>query len=137
MTAQAERMEAMRTRYLREAVETSTPAGRLVMLLDALEMDLGRADKAFADKADIKTISDLLIHAQSVLMVLRDTLDTSSWEPATRLWALYDYLHNELVHANLQKDRDRAAAVAIHVTQLAAAWRKAAADASQPAALVS
>ena len=94
MATDAQRVEEMRVRYLTEAIETATPASRLTMLLDALEMDLARADKAFADRADIKTISDLLIHAQDIVLTLRDTLDTTSWEPAGRLWALYDHLYS-------------------------------------------
>lgn len=118
--------EQLRVRYLTEAIETATPAGRLVMLFDSLEMDLTLADKAFAAAADLKAISDRLIHAQDILLTLRDTLDTTAWGGAERLAALYDYLAAELLHSNLDKDRARAGAVAGHVTQLAAAWRQAA-----------
>ena len=125
MTTDAQRAEEMRVRYLTEAIQTSTPAGRLTMLLDALEMDLARADLAFEAK-DIKGTSDRLIHAQDILVVLRDTLDVSVWEPAARLQALYHHFWAELVTANLDKDRARAASVARQITQLAAAWRAAA-----------
>lgn len=126
MTIDARRAEEMRVRYLTEAIETATPAVRLTMLLDALEMDLARADKAFAEQAELKVISDLLIHAQEIVALLRDTLDVSAWEPAARIHALYDFLYGELVRSNLDKDRVRAAAVAAHVAQLAGAWREAA-----------
>ena len=106
---------------------TASPTARLTMLVDALEMDLARADKAFAEKSDLKKISDLLVHAQDILALLRDTLDDSSWEAAPRLKALYNYLYSELVRANLQKDRSRAASVAAEVSKLASAWRQAAA----------
>ena len=126
MTTATQRAEEMRLRYLTEAIETSTPASRLTMLLDALEMDLARADRAFVEGSTPKTVSDLLIHAQDIILSLRDTLDTSTWEPAERLGALYDHLYTELVRANLDKDRSRAATVASHVADLANAWRKAA-----------
>jgi len=133
MTTDAKKLEEMRLRYLTEAIETSTPASRLTMLFDALEMDLARADQAFgAERVDIKSLSDLLIHAQDILLTLRSTLDVSVWEPAARLQALYDHLYNELVKANLDKDRARAAGVAGHVGQLAQAWREAARQ-SEPA----
>ena len=127
MTSDARRAEELRIRYLTEAIETATPAGRLTMLFDALEMDLARADKAFAEAADLKSLSDLLIHAQEILALLRDSMDVSVWEPAARIRALYDHLYSELVMANLEKDRARTADVAGHVGQLAAAWREAAA----------
>lgn len=123
----ADRAEEMRVRYLTEAIQTATPAGRLTMLLDALEMDLARADRAFAaSPLDIKVLSDLLIHAQDILLTLRDTLDTTAWDAAGHLYALYDHLYTELVRANLEKDRARNAYVADHVRQIAAAWREAA-----------
>ncbi len=126
MGLDARNAEQLRVRYLTEAIETATPAGRLVMLVDALEMDLAFADKAFAAGDNLKEISDRLIHAQEILLTLRDTLDTTIWEGAERLGALYDYLGTELLHANMDKDRARAAEVARHVSQLAAAWRQAA-----------
>lgn len=129
MTSDARRAEELRIRYLTEAIETASPAVRLTMLFDSLEQDLARADRGFADGADLKTLSDLLIHSQEILALLRDTLDVSAWEPAARIRALYDHLYNELVMANLEKDRARTAGVAGHVAQLAAAWREAAAAA--------
>jgi flagellar protein FliS len=129
------RAEALRSRYLSEAVATATPAARLVMLFDALEMDLVLVDNAFGDGANIKVINDALIHAQSILLVLRDTLDTTVWEDGKQLIALYDHLHTELVHANIYKDRSRAATVAKHIGKLANAWRQAAATMDAPTAV--
>lgn len=126
MNHDARRAEEMKIRYLTEAIETASPAVRLTMLFDALELDLAKADKGFSEQADLKTISDLLIHAQEIVSLLRDSIDTSVWEPAARIQALYDFLYRELVMANLEKDRARTAAVAGHVRQLAAAWREAA-----------
>ena len=132
MPTDASRAEDLRVRYLTEAIETATPAGRLTMLLDSLEMDLGRADKAFGEGAAPKVISDLLIHAQDILALLRDTIDVAAWPPAERIRALYDHLYARLVKANLDKDRDLAAEVAGHVHQLAGAWREAAQRADAP-----
>jgi len=43
MTPDAKRVEEMRLRCLTEAIETSTPASRLTMLFDALELDRSHA----------------------------------------------------------------------------------------------
>lgn len=127
MNSDAKRAEDMRVRYLTEAIETATPASRLTMLFDALEMDLARAGRGFeTERPDIKAISDLLIHAQDILCTLRDTLDVSVWEPASRLRALYDHLYGELVKSNLEKDPALVAGVAEHVSHIAEAWREAA-----------
>jgi len=104
------------------------------MLFDALEMDMIQVDTAFGDGADIKTINDALIHAQSIILVLRDTLDTTVWEDGKRLVALYDHIHTELVYGNIYKDRARVATVAKYIAQLANAWRQAAAASETQAA---
>jgi flagellar protein FliS len=120
--------EELALRYLAEAIETATPAVRLTMLYDRLELDLRRAETGFED-GDLKAISDNLIHAQEILQVLRTTLRGDVWEGAGRLAALYDFLHGELLHANLAKDRGKVAEAARLIAQLAEAWREAAATA--------
>lgn len=116
-------------RYLAEAVETATPAVRLGMLWDRLELDMQRADNAF-EAGDLFAINEHLVHAQDILLALADTLRTDSWEGARQLAALYGFIHGELVQANLGKDRSRAAAAAGLVRQLAHAWRSAIASQS-------
>jgi flagellar protein FliS len=132
MYGNARRAQELRARYLSEAVQTASPAVRLTMLLDALETDLVRVDRAF-DEGDMKSISDRLIHAQDILMLLRNTIDTEAWEPAARIQALYDFLYTELVMANLEKDRERVASVTPHVIRIAVAWRQAATTFEVPA----
>jgi len=117
------------TRYLAEAVETASPAVRLMMLFDRLELDLRRASDGF-ESGDLELINDGLGHAQEILFILRATLRGDLWEGAPRLGALYDFLHGELLHANVAKDRTRMTAAMEMIGQLAAAWRQAAANAS-------
>ncbi len=116
--------EEMQNRYLGEAIETATPAARLSMLLDRLELDLQRADTAF-DSGDLAVINDSLVHAQEILLALAGTLRLDIWDGAARLAGLYHFLHGELVAANMAKDRDRLVKAIPLVTQLARAWRGA------------
>jgi flagellar secretion chaperone FliS len=120
------------TRYLAESVHTATPAVRLTMLFDRLELDVRRAADAF-ETGDLKVISDNLVHAQEILFILRVTLRGDVWEGAERLAALYDFLAGELLGANLAKDRARLAAASEMISELASAWRGAAANASADA----
>ncbi len=131
MPAEILNAAALRERYLTEAIQTATPATRLVMVLDKLELDLHRADQAF-ESGDLKEVNDNLVHAQEILLALRGTMQVDLWEGAPRVVALYDYLHNELLHANIDKDRARAVAATEHITALAGAWRQAAAATSEP-----
>jgi flagellar protein FliS len=120
--AQAEKLQQ---RYLAEAIETAAPAVRLMMLYDALELDLRRADTAF-ETGDLKAINDNLVHAQAIIITLRDTLKPDVWDGAPRLIALYDFFLAELLAANLDKDRPRASAAAELIGRVGDAWRKAA-----------
>jgi len=117
--------DKLRRRYLADAIETAPPAVRLTMLYDALELDLARADAAF-EAGDLQTINDKLVHAQEIILTLRDTMKPELWEGAPRIIALHNYFLGELLHANLEKDRARAAAAATLIGQLGNAWRQAA-----------
>jgi len=101
---------------------------RLTMLYDALELDLRRADTAF-EADDLKAINDNLVHAQAIILTLRDTIKPELWDGAPRLIALYDFFLAELLGANLTKDRKRAAGVTELIGRVGDAWRKAAVDA--------
>ena len=116
--------EELQNRYLGEAIETATPAARLGMLLDRLELDLQRADTAF-DSGDLAVINDSLVHAQEILLALAGTLRMDVWDGAARLAGLYHFLHSELLAANMAKDRGRLSQAIPLVTQLARAWRAA------------
>jgi len=122
----------LRRRYLADAVETAPPPVRLTMLHDALDLDLARADAAF-ESGDIKAINDNLVHAQEIIITLRDTMKPELWEGAPRLIALHNYFLLELLGANVDKDRARAAAAAKLIGQLGEAWRQAAESLAAPA----
>lgn len=115
-------------RYLMDAIETSSPAQRLVMLYDRLELDLASADAAF-ERAEIPAINSFLVHAQEIVLALRQTLCVEAWAGGRTLAGLYDLILSELLQANMTKDRARAAGAATLVAQLAQAWRKAASEA--------
>lgn len=111
-------------RYLAEAVETATPATRLGMLWDRLQFDLSQADQAFGS-GDLFTINEHLVNAQEIMLALAGTLQLDAWEAAPRLAALYGYIHQQLLQANLTKNREPLAEVSGMVDQLANAWRDA------------
>jgi flagellar secretion chaperone FliS len=106
--AAAERAEALRRRYLADQVETASPEQRLLMLLARLGHDLRAADDGFG-AGDLKVVNDGLVHAQQIVLVLRDSLD-DEWTGAASLRTVYAFVHQRLVTANLQKDRTLLAA---------------------------
>ena len=113
-------------RYLAEAVETASPATRLVMLYDRLLLDLSRAENGCRE-GDVIEAHTNLVHAQQIVGVLADTLDLSVWNGAQNLYDLYEYLYRELIDANLTKNPVKVANCTSVVRPLAAAWHEAAA----------
>jgi flagellar protein FliS len=96
--------------YLERHVQTATPEQRLMMLFAQLRADLAAADAAFDPAPNIEAISNNLLHAQQIVVVLKETLDTTV-EIGRTLSSVYQCCNDELVHANLKKDRNRIPAV--------------------------
>lgn len=114
----------MAARYLAEAIETATPAERLVMLFDRLEVDLAHAEAGFI-AGDNFAVNEHLVHAQEIVAALRVTLDVTSWPEGAQLAGLYSLWQSELLAANMEKDPARLPMVTEMVTQVAGAWRAA------------
>jgi flagellin-specific chaperone FliS len=73
------------------------------MIFDQLERDLADAQAAFPVR-DIETIHIRLLHAQEIVLVLRDSLAGSDWTGAEPLRSVYLFLYNRLVECNVKKD---------------------------------
>ena len=116
---------AARARYASDAVRTASPARLLTMLYDRLARDLLMAHQA-VDAGDVAGAHDHLVHAQQIVLELRSSLDVTAWEGGPGLAALYDFLHQELVAANVHKDVVRIADCQAVVEPLREAWHAAA-----------
>lgn len=114
-----------RSTYLAAAVSTASPQQLLVMLYDRLVLDLERATAAL-QRGEVSEAHAPLVHAQDIVLELRCSLKIDAWEGAAGLASLYDYLHHELVRANLRKDLGAAEFCKEMVTTLRNAWREAA-----------
>lgn len=110
---------ALEQRYLADFVMTASPERRLLMLFDYLKMDLHGAVEAFA-ATDFKKINDSLVHAQQILMALRDPLDVTL-EIGRSLFSVYSFCIDRLVVANISKDARLLDAVITSVEQIAQA----------------
>jgi flagellar protein FliS len=111
--------------YVGQMVATASPARLLVMLYERLQLDLRRSVEA-QESGDHATATAHLVHAQDIVLELNASLRTDAWAGAPTLAALYDWLHRELVRANVERNaavtRDCLAAV----EPLAEAWHEAA-----------
>ncbi|SNS71376.1 flagellar protein FliS [Geodermatophilus pulveris] len=116
----------LRTRYLGDTVATASPPQLLVMLYDRLALDLDRAHSALT-AGDRQDAGRNLLHAQDIVVELRESLRVDMWDGGPRLAALYSWLLGELVQANVKGDRNRVASCQQVVEPLRDAWRQAAA----------
>jgi len=118
---------SLRARYMGDTVATASPHQLLVMLYDRLALDLERAEAAL-ELADREAARGPLMHAQEIIINLRASLKVEVWDGGPRLAALYAWLLQELIQANLKGDIRRVRDSRKIVEPLRDAWRQAAAS---------
>ncbi|WP_298210224.1 flagellar export chaperone FliS [Ferrimicrobium sp.] len=111
--------------YTVNAVQTATPAMRLVMVVDQLDASLARAISGY-EANDLYEIHCGLKNAQAVVALLRDCLQVELWDGASDIRRIYEYSLDRLVRSNLTKERELLAEAEAVLRPLMAAWRQAA-----------
>ena len=114
-----------RSAYGRDAILTASPARLLTLLYDRLVLDLRRAEAAQGEER-WTAASEQLLHAQAIVAELMGSLVTTVWDGADDLMALYVYVHEALVAANVHRDIGRTHEVLEIVVPLQETWRQAA-----------
>ncbi len=115
----------LRNRYVTDSVETMSPGRMVVALYDRLVLDLQRAGHSIATE-DLSGAHTALVHAQDIVAELHGALDPSRWAPANQLASLYEFVLDELVAANVNKDARRVESCLHIVEPLRDAWHQAA-----------
>jgi flagellar secretion chaperone FliS len=115
----------LRDRYLRDSINTASPAKLLIMLYDRLIVDLAQGEEALR-AGERERANERLTHAQDIVLELRTSLDVEAWSGAPGLASLYGFLLTELIGANIGRDADRVAACRALVQPLRDAWQEAA-----------
>ena len=116
-----------RAAYARDAILSATPAQLVVMLYDRLELDLQRAEAAQLEERWMDA-STPLRHAQDIITELQLALRLDVWDDAEKLFAIYTYVRNALVAANVSHSIERTQEAIRLIAPLASAWRQAAAQ---------
>ncbi len=118
-----------RNAYVDNSVSTASPARLLVMLYERLVLDLQRAVEA--QRADDRQEAhNQLLHAQDIVTHLRATLRVEAWDGGPGLASLYDWLHVQLIKANVSKDVTLTEGCLSIAADLADTWRTAALQAA-------
>jgi flagellar secretion chaperone FliS len=115
-----------RSAYMDASVGTASPARLLVMLYERLVLDITRGLEAQRSGV-VQDAHQQLMHAQDIVLELHASLKVDSeWEGGASLASLYDYLHRQLVRANISKDSALTESCLTLATDLCAVWREAA-----------
>ena len=115
----ADQLEKFRT-----SGKTMSPERIIVLLYERLGRDLDQARAAIVD-GDAEIRHNALLHAQEIIAELSYAVRPDVWEAGEGLLALYEYVLELLVKANINSDVvpiDQAAKV---ISQLTAAWQEA------------
>jgi flagellar protein FliS len=115
----------LRSRYVKDSVDTTAPGRLIVALYDRLLLDLKRAGDAVG-RGDIETTHDCLVHAQAIVAELYSSLDVERWPAGRGLAELYLFVHRELVTANVEKRAERIVSCHRLLAPLRDAWHEAA-----------
>ena len=115
----------IRNRYVGDSVGTASPARLVTMLYDRLVRDLTTGEAALA-AGDLHAANGALIHAQEIVWELAAGLDPTKWSGGPALAALYQFMLDELLDANVKKDAAKVVSVRELVEPLRDAWHQAA-----------
>ncbi|HYH51553.1 MAG TPA: flagellar export chaperone FliS [Acidimicrobiia bacterium] len=115
----------IRNRYVGASVDTASPARLVTMLYDRLVRDLVTAEAALAG-SDFEGANNALVHAQEIIWELAAGLDPTKWSGGPALAALYQFMLEELLNANVKKDAAKVSSVRELVEPLRDAWHQAA-----------
>lgn len=118
-----------RNAYVDNSVATASPERLLVMLCDRLTLDVQRGLEA-QRLGNLPEAHNQLVHAQEIVIHLRGTLHVEAWEGGPGLASLYDWLHTQLIRANVSKDPAVTEGCLSIVGDLASTWREAALQAA-------
>lgn len=111
--------------YKKHQIETASPEEVLIMLYDGAIRFLNTAKKAIAENNIEKTHNNL-IKAQNIILEFMNSLDMEvGGEIAINLYRLYEYLHHQLVQANIKKDVAIIDEVLDHLRSLKTTWEEA------------
>lgn len=110
--------------YRQNQVETADQATLLVMLYNGAIKFLAQGRKAMEDE-DLEETNRLLGRVQDILCELMGSLNPDLPDISGKLFQLYEYMHHQLVQANVKKDMALIDEVDGMLKSLLAAWQVA------------
>ena len=110
--------QKMQNNYLKNQVMSASPNKLIEMLLQAAIKNIKLAQLAI-EKQELAKAHEHFIKTQNILLELRTSLDEKQGgEIAEGLAALYEYMYQQLIEANIKKEVVPAQAVAELLSEL-------------------
>lgn len=109
-------------KYREQSILTAGPGDLVLMLYDGCLKQM-RLAKAAIDVTDMEKASQSLMKAQDILSALMQGLDLGHTLSADLL-SLYEFMHHELVMANVTKDGKRIDPVEEMIADLRVTWEQ-------------
>ena len=106
--------------YKQQSVMTATPAELTLMLYNGCIKFIKQAKLAI-DKKDIEKAGNTILRAQDIIQELMATLNTD-YDISNNLYALYDYMYQRLIDANISKDKAPLDETLELITELRDTW---------------
>ncbi len=117
--------------YKSQQVQTASPEELLILLYEGAIRFLNVA-KQSAEQNDLEKFHNNVVKAQRIIQEFMTSLDVKlGGEMAQNLYQLYEYLHHQLLQANIKKDATMLDEVLIHLRDLKATWENAISIAKQ------
>ena len=111
--------------YRQTQIDTAPKEQILLMLYDGAVRFLNQAKAGFAEK-NIEKIHYNIVKVQNIITEFESTLDMKTGgEFAQNLFALYEYINNQLLLANIKKREECLDEALKHMTELRDTWRQA------------
>ncbi len=107
--------------YKNNQVNTASKKQLLLMLYDGAIKFLRFAIISI-DNKNIEDSHKYIVKTEDILIELMSTLNFDAGDISTQLYNLYDYMKDELVQANMKKDRDKVENVKSMLEELRETW---------------
>jgi flagellar secretion chaperone FliS len=113
----------VREEYLEQMVESASPEGLILMLVNGASNYVRRAGIEL-EKEHLDEVHNCLIKAQNIYLELVLSLDLTAGEFAENLALVYQFIYNLLIEANLDKDKDKIASALKLSEDISDLWRE-------------
>ena len=116
--------QKMQSNYLANEVMQASPKRLIELLLEGCIKNLKLAILAM-DKEDVNLAHNKLVRAQDIISELRYSINEEvGGEVAQQFIQLYEYINNQLLLANLKKDKAIVEKIEGMVEELLATWKQ-------------